>query len=110
MPYKAKHRCPLYICEDNEAVVQICAKGRSAAMRHLPRVHRIACDWIYELVKFKHVRLVNVKTDFQIADMFTKAVTKSDIWRNLLDMSMIFPRVELGRRLLLLRRLAILVL
>ena len=36
----------LYISEDNEAVIKVIIKGRSPAMRHGPRTHRVALDWL----------------------------------------------------------------
>ncbi len=40
------YRTQMIVCEDNEAVIKICAKGRTNAFRHLHRTHRIATDWI----------------------------------------------------------------
>ena len=38
-------KVPLIIMEDNEAVIKILLKGRSNALRHLHRTHRIHIDW-----------------------------------------------------------------
>ena len=48
--YKEKHACfsDLVIWEDNEAVIKMTIKGRSTAMRHLSRTHRVNLDWLYE--------------------------------------------------------------
>ena len=35
----------LYIFEDNEAMIKMIIKGRSATMRHVSRTHRVALDW-----------------------------------------------------------------
>ena len=35
----------LYVFEDNEAVIKMIIKGRSLAMRHVSRTHRVALDW-----------------------------------------------------------------
>ena len=35
----------LYVFEDNEAVIKMIVKGRSPAMRHDSRTHRVALDW-----------------------------------------------------------------
>ena len=40
----------LYIFEDNEAVIKMIIKGRSATMRHVSRTHRVALDWLFERI------------------------------------------------------------
>ena len=40
----------LYLFEDNEAVIKMIIKGRSPTMRHVPRTHRVALDWLIELI------------------------------------------------------------
>ena len=40
----------LYVFEDNEAVIKMIIKGRSPTMRHVPRTHRVALDWLIELI------------------------------------------------------------
>ena len=37
----------LYVFEDNEAVIKMIIKGRSPAMRHVSRTHRVALDWLF---------------------------------------------------------------
>ncbi len=66
----------MIVCEDDEAVIMICANGWTKAFRHLHRTHRIATDWIYEVLRANNCRIVAVNAKYQIADMFTKAVTK----------------------------------
>ena len=46
----------MIICEDNEAVIKICLKGRSQALRHLHRTHRAAVS----ASGFKDSRLKNM--------------------------------------------------
>ena len=41
----------LYVFEDNEAVIKMIIKGRSPAMRHVSRTHRVALDWLFDRVK-----------------------------------------------------------
>ena len=36
------------IFEDNDAVIKACIKGRSPAMRHVGRTHRVDLDWLWE--------------------------------------------------------------
>ena len=40
----------LYVFEDNEAVIKMIIKGRSPTMRHVPRTHRVALDWLFERI------------------------------------------------------------
>ncbi len=79
----------MIVCEDNGAVIKICAKGRTNAFRHLHGTHRIATDWIYEVLRANNCHLVAVNTKYQIADMFTKAIAKSEVWEQLLDLAQI---------------------
>ena len=60
---KTRHSTKIATCNDNEAVVKICAKGRSRTLHHLPRTHKIAIDWFYEFCKLSYVKLVNVTSD-----------------------------------------------
>ena len=39
------------MAEENEAVIQIIAKGRTDALRHLPRTHNINLDWLVEVIR-----------------------------------------------------------
>ena len=39
---------PLYIFEDNEAVIKMIIKGRSPMMRYVSRTHRVALGWLLE--------------------------------------------------------------
>ncbi len=79
----------MIISEDNEAVIKICLKGRSQALRHLHRTHRVAVDWIYDMIKANWVVLEHVNTKVQIADIFTKAIVKSESWLRLTDLAQI---------------------
>ena len=38
----------LYVFEDNEAVIKMIIKGRSPAMRHVSKTHRVALDWLFD--------------------------------------------------------------
>ena len=56
-------RVPLVIMEDNEAVIKILLTGRSNALMHLHRTHRINIDWMFEIIKQENImiRYVNTK-------------------------------------------------
>ena len=51
------HTTVLIIVEDNEAVIQVIAKARSMALRHLPRTHRIDVHWLFEVCSHPPVRM-----------------------------------------------------
>ena len=40
----------LYVFEDNEAVIKKIIKGRSPAMRHVSRTHRVALEWLFDRI------------------------------------------------------------
>ena len=61
---------PFVVMEDNEAVIKICFKGRSGALRHCHRTHRVAIDWLFEIFKDVAHQLRYVRTTYQIADIY----------------------------------------
>ena len=74
----AESNTKLIIAEGSAAIAKIALTGRSQALRHLHRTHRIATDWIYELLKPNSIIVRHVHTKIQIADLFTKPIAKSD--------------------------------
>ena len=38
----------LIILEDNDAVIKMAIKQRAPQMRHVPRMHRVNLDWLFE--------------------------------------------------------------
>ena len=46
----ARQEALLYVFEDNEAVIKIITKGRSPTIRHVSRTHRVARDWLFDLI------------------------------------------------------------
>ena len=62
----------LNLAEDNEAVIKILVKRRTATLRHVHRTHRINIDWLVEVCSGACVRVKYVNTAAQIADMLTK--------------------------------------
>ena len=72
-------QCPkvkLVIAEGNEAVITILSKGRSSKMRHVARTHRVNIDFLYEVFRCPEIIARYVKTDYQTADIATKAINK----------------------------------
>ena len=73
----------LFVAEDNEAVIKALAKGRSPRLRHVARTHRVNLDWCYDLFRRPEVVARYVSTQYQIADLGTKAITKGETWQRL---------------------------
>ena len=48
---KPNGKTKLLILEDNGAVIKMTIKGRSPAMRHVPRTHRVDLDWLFERIR-----------------------------------------------------------
>ena len=60
-------------------------KGRSTAMRHITRTHRVNLDWLYERFLYdSHFLIRYIDTKFQIADILTKGSFTIDQWKILL--------------------------
>ena len=70
-------------------MIKIIAKERSPQLRHLHRTHRIDVHWLFEVCSSPRVLMRYVNTSYQIADIFTKAITKVDLWNSLLDLGQI---------------------
>ena len=80
----------LVIFEDNDAVIKMCIKGRSPAMRHVARTHRIDLDWLWERMRTDPgVFIKYVGTKEQIADMFTKGAFTAEAWKKLCRLAQI---------------------
>ena len=59
--------------EDNETVIRIMTKGRSLAMRHVSRTHRVALDWLFDRINLDpKIQIKCIDTKNQLADMLTK--------------------------------------
>ncbi len=92
--YLARQYCPqvkFVVAEDNEAVIKIIKKGRSAKLRHIHRTHRVDTDWLYEIFSEPSNLMRYVNTKHQIADFNTKAITKAETWWHLLRLAQIRP-------------------
>ena len=57
--YDPKCLSELVVLEDNEAVIKMTIKGRSTAMRHVQRTHRVNLDWLYE--RFLNDKGISIK-------------------------------------------------
>lgn len=78
--------------EDNEATIKICNKGRILQLRHIPRVHRVDLDLLFERVRDdKNLSIKFVGTKYQIADIFTKGSFSASTWSFLCKLANIGP-------------------
>ena len=79
--YDPKCLSELVILEDNEAVIKMTIKGRSTAMRHLSRTHRINLDWLFaRFILDPNFRIKYLHTKYQIADILTKGSFTVEQW------------------------------
>ena len=75
----------LYVFEDNEAVIKMIIKGRSPTMRHVPRTHRVALDWLFDRINLESkIQIKYIDTKNQLADILTKGNFTRDEWNHLL--------------------------
>ena len=75
----------LYVFEDNEAVIEMIINGRSPTMRHVPRAHRVAFDWLFDRINLDpKVQIIYIDTKNQLEDILTKGNFTRDEWNHLL--------------------------
>ena len=66
----------LYVFEDNEAMIKMIIKGRSPAMRHVSRTHRVTLDWLFDRINLDpkiHIKYIDTKN--QLADILPKEIS-----------------------------------
>ena len=74
----------LYVFEDSETAIKIIMKGRSLAMRHVSRTHRIALDWLFDRINLDpKIQIKDIDTKNQLADILTKGNFTRDEWNHL---------------------------
>ena len=66
--------------EDNEATIRIISTGKSQAMRHVGRTHRVDLAFLHEAKENKHIIVNPCPTDYMCADIFTKTFTNKQKW------------------------------
>ena len=75
----------LYVFEDNDAVIKMIIKGRSPAMIHVSRTHRVALDWLFDRINLDpKIQFRYIDTKNQLADILTKGNFTRDEWNHLL--------------------------
>ena len=85
-----RQRAEIVILEDNDAVIKMTVKGRSPAMRHVNRTHRVNIDWIFERVREDPaIRIRYVNTKQQAADLLTKGSFIAQTWMNLCSLAQV---------------------
>ena len=83
----ARQEALLYVFEENEAVIKIIIKGRSLAMRHVSRTHRVALDWLFDRINLDpKIQIKYIDTKNQLADILTKGNFTRDEWNHLLTL------------------------
>ena len=77
----------LYVFEDNAALIKMIIKVRSPTMRHVSRTHRVALDWLFDMINLDpKIEIRYIDTKDQLADMLTKDNFTRDEWNNLLHL------------------------
>ena len=74
----ARQEALLYVFEDNEAVIKMIIKGKSPAMRHISRTHRVALDWLFDRI--------NLDSKIQIKYIDTKNQLTDNEWNHVLSL------------------------
>ena len=83
-------KAQLVVLEDNDAVIKMTVKGRTPAMRHIQRTHRVDIDWLFERFQSDpsiYIRYVNTKS--QTADLLTKGAFTSLQWNALCELAQV---------------------
>ena len=81
------------LLEDNDAVIKMCVKERSPALRHVSRTHRVDLDWLFERIqRDPGVFIKFVPTKEQLADILTKGSFTAEAWNTLSKLCLILPR------------------
>ena len=62
-------------------------KGRSPALGHVPRIHRVDLDWLFERCQYDlAIKIRFVPTKDQLADMLTKGAFTAALWQQQLNL------------------------
>merc|ERR1712004_690391 len=76
------HKPPLFVHEDNQAMIRCVETGRNPTMRYLHRTHRCSVAWLHEHFSGKDISLVYELTSRMCADIYTKAFTDASKWQD----------------------------
>ena len=68
-------------------MIKMIIKGRSPAMRHVSRTHRVALDWLFDRINLdSKIQIKYIDTKNQLADILTKGNFTRDEWNHLLNL------------------------
>lgn len=70
--------------EDNEAAVQIIKTGKSPALRHVGRTHKLDIGFLHDLFRKRVLSMRYCESEKQCADIFTKVISEDPKWAELL--------------------------
>ena len=77
----------LYVFEDNETMIKMIIKGRSPAMRHVSRTHRVALNWLFDRINLDpKIQIKYIDTKNPLPDILTKGNFTRDEWNHLLNL------------------------
>ena len=78
--------------EDNQTASLTIKKGKSQAMRHVLRTHRVSIQWLHDMCERGEFDVYDCPTHLQRADIFTKHFTDRDKWEGrLIEIGHWFP-------------------
>ena len=77
--------------EDNQATITVMSTGSSASMRHMNKTQNINFKWLKQQFEIKQFDLLNVGTNYQVADILTKAFTRPALWQHAIKLLSIGP-------------------
>ena len=73
-----------------ESVIKMAIKGRSPALGHVPRTHRVDLDWLFERCQYDPaIKIRFVPTKDQLADVLTKGAFTAALWQQQLNLWLI---------------------
>ena len=71
--HSSQGEAQLHIFEDKEAVIKMIIKCRSLTMRHMCRTHRVALDWLLDMINLdSKIQVKYADTKNQLADLLPK--------------------------------------
>ena len=78
LPYRTlwhtfmRHRPPLVVAEDNQAMIRVVQTGRNPTMRYLGRTRRISVAWLHTLIQDPKHQLVYAESSSMCADIYSE--------------------------------------
>ena len=88
---------PLYVHEDNQAMLACVRSGRSPTMRYLERTHQICVRWLHETCANPRIRLFYEESLRMAADIYTKSFTDLARWTHACALIQVGPPADLTK-------------